>query len=219
MVGSNSAKEDLIKFGIKDKNITIVPHGIILPKKVPDHKMTNPKVITYFGPLTADKGIIDALNVFRLLNTSGKYSFCVIGRPETDAYYKKVMDTVKQFGLEDKIKFWRRPTDKEKFEILSKTYIFINPSIREGWGLVNMEANLVGTPVVAYPSPGLVDSVQNGVSGILTKTSTPEAIAKEIERLSEDNATYNRLSDGAKKWASKFTWSKSRKLSLDLIHV
>ena len=33
MVGSNSAKEDLIKFGIRKNNITIVPHGVILPKK------------------------------------------------------------------------------------------------------------------------------------------------------------------------------------------
>ena len=218
MVGSNSAKEDLIKFGIKDKNITVVPHGIVLPNKIPEHKMTNPKVITYFGPLTADKGIIDALNVFRLLNTSGKYSFCVIGRPETDAYYKKVMDTVKQFGLEDKIKFWRRPTDEEKFEILSKTYLFINSSIREGWGLVNMEANLVGTPVVAYPSPGLVDSVKHGVSGILTKSSSPEAIAREIEKLFSDSITYNKLSEGAKKWAAKFSYEESARMSIELIN-
>lgn len=219
MVGSNSAKEDLIKFGIKGKNITVVPHGIILPKKIPEHKVTNPKVITYFGPLTADKGIMDALSVFKLLNTSGKYSFCVIGRPETDIYYKKVMNAVKQYDLEGKIKFWKRPTDEEKFEILSKTYIFINPSIREGWGLVNIEANLVGTPVVAYPSPGLVDSVKHNFSGILTKTSTPEELAIEIEKLVNDKVMYDRLSNGAKNWASKFGWEKSRKLSLDLIHV
>lgn len=219
MVGSNSAKEDLIKFGIKDKNITVVPHGIILPKKIPEHKVIHPKVITYFGPLTADKGIMDALSAFNILNKKGNYKFCVIGRPETDNYYNKVMDTVKQFGLEDKIKFWRRPTDEEKFEILSKTYLFINPSIREGWGLVNIEANIVGTPVIAYPSQGLIDSVKHNVSGILTKNSTPEELVVEIEKLVKDKEKYKKLSIGAKEWASNFTWRESKKLSLDLVET
>lgn len=217
MVGSNSAKEDLIKFGIKNENISIVPHGIVLPKLVSKHTITSPKIITYFGPLTPDKGIMDALIVFNILNRSGKYNFFIIGRPETDTYYQKVMDTVQKFGLEDKIKFWRRPTDEEKFKILSKTYIFINPSIREGWGLVNIEANIVGTPVVAYPSQGLVDSVKHNFSGILTKKSTPEELVLEIEKLAKDEKKYKRLSIGAKKWASQFDYKKSSEMSEKLI--
>ena len=218
MVGSNSAKEDLIKFGIRKNNITIVPHGVILPKKIPDHKITNPKMITYFGPLTADKGIMDAIKTFNILNKKGNYSFCIIGRPETDRYYKKVMQKVRKFDLNSKIEFWKRPTDEEKFEILSKSYLLINPSIREGWGLVNIEANAVGTPVIAYPSQGLIDSVSDNLSGVLTKNSTPEDLAMEIEKLVKDKAKYQRLSIGAKKWASRFSWQKSRKESLKLIN-
>ncbi len=218
MVGSNSAKEDLIKFGIRKNNITIVSHGVILPKLIPTHKTTNPKTITYFGPLTADKGIMDAITTFNILNKIGDYNFCIIGRPETDSYYQKVLREIKRFNLQSKIEFYKRPTDKEKFEILSKSFLFINPSIREGWGLVNIEANVVGTPVIAYPSQGLVDSVCDNLSGVLTKNSTPENIAEEIEKLVRDKVKYQRLSIGAKKWASKFSWEKSRKLSLDLIH-
>lgn len=216
MVGSNSAKEDLIKFGIRKNNITIIPHGVILPKIIPNHKITIPKLITYFGPLTADKGIMDAITTFNILNKRGDYSFCIIGRPETNSYYKKVMKTVEQFGLLDKIEFYKRPTDSEKFEILSKSYLFINPSIREGWGLVNIEANVVGTPVIAYPSQGLVDSVCDNLSGVITKNSTPDHLAMEIEKLVKDKARYQKLSTGAKQWASNFSWDKSRNESLRL---
>lgn len=219
MVGSNSAKGDLIKFGIKSENITIVPHGIVLPKLIPKHEVTNPKMITYFGPLTPDKGIMDALKVFDILNKLGGYKFCVIGRPDSERFYKKVMDKVREYDLSEKIEFWKRPTDEEKYEILSRTYLFINPSMREGWGLVNIEANVVGTPVIAYSSPGLVDSVSDNLSGVLTKNSTPEDLALEIEKLVKDQPKYQRLSIGAKKWASNFSWEKSRKLSLDLIHI
>lgn len=219
MVGSNSAKKDLIKFGIKDKMITIVPHGVILPDLIPKHQITDPKIITYFGPLTADKGIIDALKAFNILSINEKYNFVVIGRPETDYYYKKVMQAVDDFKINDKITFYKRPTDEEKFEILSKTYLLINPSIREGWGLVNIEANIVGTPVIAYPSQGLIDSVKDDQSGIITKKSRPEDLADEIEKLVVNSMKYEKLSNGAKKWASYFSWKKSRKLSLNLIHI
>jgi len=159
-----------------------------------------------------------AEEAFNILTKIGAYGFCIIGRPETDSYYQKVLREIKRFNLQSKIEFYKRPTDEEKFEILSKSYLFINPSIREGWGLVNIEANVVGTPVIAYPSQGLVDSVCDNLSGVLTKNSTPENIAEEIEKLVRDKVKYQRLSIGAKKWASKFSWEKSRKLSLDLIH-
>ena len=208
MVGSNSAKEDLIKFGIPSINITIVPHGVMLPKLIPKHQITNPKMITYFGPLTPDKGIMNAISVFNILNKKEIISFA-IGRPETDEYYKKVMDSIERFGLLDKIEFWKY-SDEEKFEILSKSYVLINPSIREGW-VVNIEANLVGTPVIAYPSQGLVDSVKHGVSGILTKSSTPENLASEIERLTSNRDEYAKLVEGSKKWASNFNWENQEK--------
>lgn len=218
MVGSDSAKKDLIKFGIKNKNITIVPHGVILPKHLPLHTITNPKTITYFGPLTADKGIMDALDTYRILNSSGNYNFCIIGRPETDFYYQKVMNKAREYKIIDKITFWARPSDNEKFEILSKSYIFINPSVREGWGLVNIEANAVGTPVVAYNSPGLVDSVKNSVSGIIINKNSPEEMANAINELLEDKEKYQKLSNTAKKWSEEFDWKRSKNISLTLIN-
>lgn len=218
MVGSNSAKEDLIKFGIPNVNIAIVPHGIILPNKIPDHRSSNPKIITFFGRMTADKGVMDALKVFSILNKVGDYKFYIAGTVENRDYLKMLIKTSKEMGLTGKLTFWERPTDKEKFNLFAKTFLFINPSIREGWGLVNIEANVVGTPVIAYPSPGLVDSVRNGVSGILTKTSTPEAIVREIEMLLKDKVTYTRLSQDAKKWTSSFSYTKSSEISLKLIN-
>lgn len=218
MVGSNSAKDDLIKFGIKSKSITIVPHGVIVPSIIPKHQTSIPRIITYFGPLTADKGIMDALKTFSILNSLGDYNFSIIGRAETNSFYQKVMRRVDSLKLRRKVRFYNRPSDEEKFEILAKTYLFINPSIREGWGLVNIEANVVGTPVIAYPSQGLIDSVNDGVSGIITRKSTPEALANEIEKLTRDNGRYERLSYGAKKWATNFNWDRSKNMSLVLIN-
>ena len=93
----------------------------------------------------------------------------------------------------------------------------INPSIREGWGLVNIEANAMGIPVVAYNSKGLIDSVKDDITGIICKQNTPEQLAKEVTNLLEDSPKYNKLSDNAVKWSKEFTWDKSAKKSLNLI--
>jgi glycosyltransferase involved in cell wall biosynthesis len=217
MVGSNSAKEDLIKFKISSKNITIVPHGVLLPKKLPDHKVTNPKVITYFGPLTGDKGIMDAIETFSIVSLSGNCRFYIIGRPETDNYYRKVLEKIDKYKLKEKITFYKRPSDEEKFEILSKSYLLINPSIREGWGLVNIEANSVGTPVVAYNSAGLVDSVKDGYSGVIVSKNTSQKIAEVVTNLFLDKDKYNKLQKTSFLWSKKFDWKISKKISQKLI--
>lgn len=219
MVGSNSAKEDLKKFGIKDKNITVVPHGVIPPENKVNIIKNKLKTITFFGTLSADKGIMDAINAFGKLNKLGDYQFWVLGRIETKDYFQKIKEEVAKLGIDSKIKFWGYISDQEKFELLAKSYLFLNPSIREGWCIINIEANLMGTPVIAYPSQGLIDSVKHGQSGILTKESTPEALVAEVVRLTKNEVEYKKLSKGAIDWANNFKWENSRKLSLNLIHV
>ena len=215
VVGSNSAREDLIKFGVDDRNITVVPHGVLLPKKLPKHVQGDIKIITFLGTLSDDKGILDALKAFKILNSLGKYQFWIIGKAENDDSDAKIKEKVKEMNLQ--VKFWGRVDDKKKFDLLARTFLLINPSIREGWGLVNIEANAVATPVVAYPSQGLIDSVKDGISGIITKSKTPEDLAIEVENLNLDNKKYIKLTLGAKKWAMDFSWDRSRKLSQKLV--
>ena len=101
--------------------------------------------------------------------------------------------------------------------MLARSHVLINPSIHEGWGLVNIEANSMGIPVVAYSSAGLVDSVKVGESGIICDENTPETLAKNIQKILNDKNLYQKLSKGSISWSKNFSWEKSRKLSLDLI--
>ena len=94
--------------------------------------------------------------------------------------------------------------------------MLVNPSSREGWGLVNIEANSVGTPVVAYRSQGLVDSVKVGISGEITKTNEPAALSEGVlDIINRHN--YSKISKSAIKWSKNFSWEKSSKASLELI--
>lgn len=211
MTGSESAKRDVSKLGIPLKDITVVPHGVILPKSKAKYLKEITKTITFLGTLAKDKGIVDAIKVFAILSSSGNYHFWVIGKPETEEYFSYL----KKIGKN--VKFWGFVSQEKKFELLSRSYVLINPSVHEGWGLVNIEANAVGTPVVAYNSAGLVDSVKDGVSGIICGENNPQSMADNVEKLIEDKALYEKYKKSALSWSKNFSWKVSIKKSLLLL--
>lgn len=216
MVGSKSALYDLEKMGISKSKVTIVPHGVLInaPKKLqPKEKEYT---ITFLGALAKDKGIEDALEVFRLLSVRKNIKFWVIGRGGND-YVKRLKEKCKDFGIESRVKFWGFVNESEKFDLLSRSHVLVNTSFKEGWGLVNIEANAVGTPVVAYSNPGLVDSVKNEISGILVSQNNVEALTLEINKLLDDKKKLKKLSVTARNWSKNFNWEKSKDLSLKLI--
>ena len=216
MTGSQSAKVDVTRMGISQENITVVPHGVILKKLKKKVEKEKKFTLVYLGILSKDKGIEDALKCFSLLRKNN-FQFWVIGRPETPQYSETVKRVVEDLELNGKVKFWGYVSQTKKFELLAKAHLLINPSIREGWGLVNIEANAVGLPVVAYNSQGLVDSVKDGESGIIIQENTPEALAKNITDLRESKSKYQSLVEGSVNWSQKFSWKESGRMSLQLI--
>lgn len=216
ITGSQSAKKSVAAFGVPKKNITVVPHGVLVKKLVPIPAKEKIPTIVYLGVLSKDKGIEDAIKTFHLLKKR-KFQYWVIGKAETRGYEKKVKDLVKKLGMDKKVKFWGYVDGAKKFELLAKSQVLLNPSAHEGWGLVNIEANSMGIPVVAYKNPGLVDSVKDGYSGVLTKKNTPESLAREIFGLLQDKKRYASLCARARIWSKNFSWEKSRKLGLEII--
>jgi glycosyltransferase involved in cell wall biosynthesis len=216
MVGSKSAKKDLIKFRIPSKNITIIPHGVIIERAKVKAQKSKIKTIIFLGALAKDKGIEDAIRTFAILNREGRFQFWVVGKG-SKKYLDELVKLARKLGLQKKIKFWGFVSQKKKFEFLRRAHVMINPSIREGWGLVNIEANAMATPVVAYNSPGLVDSVKEGQSGIICRKNTPREMANQVFNLLNNKALYNKLQKGAISWSKNFSWKKSKKKSLDLI--
>lgn len=213
ITASDSAKKDLISFGIKQNNIYVINHGVSVVKFKKSKKEKEPTII-YLGRLSKDKGIEDALKTFELLYKKNKnYSFWVVGKGETKEYEEKIKKKAGRTIFKKKIKFLGYVDEKKKFELLSKAHILINPSKREGWGLVNIEANVTGTPVVAYKSAGLIDSVKHGLSGIISN-SNPADLASNVQKLISDKKLYSKLSKGAIKWGKNFTWEKASSKSL-----
>jgi D-inositol-3-phosphate glycosyltransferase len=85
--------------------------------------------------------------------------------------------------------------------------LVVVPSYSESFGLVAVEAQACGTPVVAAATGGLRTAVRHGVSGMLVEGHDPADYAAVIGRLVADSGQLARLSVGARQHASAFGWS------------
>jgi D-inositol-3-phosphate glycosyltransferase len=85
--------------------------------------------------------------------------------------------------------------------------LVVVPSYSESFGLVAVEAQACGTPVVAAAAGGLQTAVRDGFSGLLVDGHDPARYADAIWQLITDAGKLARLSRGARQHASGFGWS------------
>lgn len=216
MTVSESTKEDLIKWDIPKEHIKVIHNGFKSQTLEKGVKKEDKKTLVYLGALSKDKGIEDALEIFKILEKkSNNWQFWVIGKAEVH-YLEYLKSKVNKFNLENAVKFFGFVDESKKINLLARAHILINPSIREGWGLVVIEAASVGTPTVAYNVAGLRDSVVDGKTGILSDPNSQSA-ADKIDYLLNNKSIYGELSRNCKSWSSKFSWDKASAESMNLI--
>jgi phosphatidylinositol alpha-1,6-mannosyltransferase len=76
----------------------------------------------------------------------------------------------------------------------------------EGFGLVFLEANACGKPVISGRAGGVVEAVRDGINGLQVQGEDIGAIAKAVSRLLNDDALYRRLADGGLEAARLGDW-------------
>lgn len=171
--------------------------------------------ITYFGRLKKYKSVQHLLLAYSLIKDKLPNSqIYIIGKGD---YSNKLKELAIELNIEKNVKFWGFVDEETKIDLLSRSHIVVNTSIKEGWGITNIETNACGTPVISADSPGLRDSVKVGESGYLYKYGDTQELSQIILRVLQNNDERIKLSEGALQWAKNFSWDKSAQQMLDYI--
>lgn len=122
----------------------------------------------------------------------------------------------KFLGVEDVVHFMP-PIDREELpDWYRASDLVCVPSYSESFGLVALEAQACGTPVVATAVGGLRAAVADGISGSLVDGHDPRAWSAVISRLLADPTRRLLLSLGAINHASNFGWESTARRTLDV---
>lgn len=173
-------------------DVARVPDPTLVAELRARHRRNDGPLLVFVGRLVDEKGFADFLAAIaklapRLENVTG----LVVGDGQDRGVAERLAD---ELGIADRVHFagWVDPAAVASH--VAAADVFVAPSRRgpDGWveaqGLSIIEAMALGVPVVASASGGIVDTIDDGESGLLVPERSPDAIAAAVERYLDDAA-------------------------------
>jgi glycosyltransferase involved in cell wall biosynthesis len=208
IVGSQSTKDDITSLGIPSENINIITYGAVYPDiPLSQIEKSQPPELVYLSDLRAMKGFERVYEAITLVKKElPEIKLHVVGDDSTE-YAQKIKDRINKDKNNNWIIFHGRLKGDKKFEILKSSRIFLHGSYKEGWGIVVIEANAVGTPAVVYDAAGLRYSVKNEHTGYIVQSK--QEYAEKVLQLLKNNTQYKTMQANAYQWSREYTWEKA----------
>ena len=214
---SESTAEEVIRRGIPREQVSVIHCGIDRETYSYDAsvgKYDRPTVL-YLGRIKKYKSVQHLIDAFVLVREKiPEARLMVVGDGDYRAALQKQAESL---HLGDSVEFPGFVPSADKVDRMRRAHVAALPSLKEGWGLTNIESNSVGTAVVAADSPGLRDSVRDGETGLLYPYGDIKALADRLIRVLSDNDVRSHLEAGALKWAESFNWDHAARKFEDLV--
>ena len=211
--------DECLKWGLSKENIELIENGIDLEKfsVVQCHEFEERYnlgkediVILSVSRVTWHKGYEYALEaVHKVAEATGKsIKYLVIGSIEDQSYYLKLEKQIETLSLRNSVNFTGFLSHSMKLQALSRSNIFLAPSLHEGFGLVILEAMALGKPIVASNCEGFKHIVKNLTNGLLVEPANPEEMADAILLLLCNPDLQEKLSKNGLISVKKYDWVK-----------
>jgi D-inositol-3-phosphate glycosyltransferase len=180
-------------------------------------------VITFVGRIQPHKGpelLIRATSEMLSHSPQLRTKLCVyiVGGASgaNGSEVERLKELVVWLGIDDVVKFNPPVPRAELANWYRAADLVCVPSYSESFGLVALEAQACGTPVVATAVGGLRTAVADGISGVLVDGHDPRAWSSVLARLLQEPQRRVLLSMGAVEHASHFGWDATARGTLDI---
>ncbi len=190
--------EELMSKKFNKKELYLVPNGVNFEKFYNEHKVynKNKRILMLYHPFEW-KGMKDGIKAFEIVRMK---------HPEIKLV---LFGTHKGKDIPAYTEFHLSPKGDELRKLYSSCDIFLSPSWAEGWQLPPMEAMACKCAVVATDVGGIPVYTISGKTALISSPKEPEALAKNLLTLLDDEERLRQISDAGYNYIKHFTWQES----------
>jgi D-inositol-3-phosphate glycosyltransferase len=183
---------DRARFGLPDRGFVVSFVGRIQPLKGPDV-------------------LIRALAALRAREPGLPVTVVICGGPSGSGLDRPtaLIELAESLGVADAVRFLAPQTGEDLAALYRCSDLVAVPSHNESFGLVALEAQACGTPVLAAAVGGLITAVRDGISGLLVNGHDPDDWARVLGALLASPGFRAELGAGAIAHASSFSWDRT----------
>jgi D-inositol-3-phosphate glycosyltransferase len=215
---------DLVRsYGADPARVFVVPPGVDLSMFQPiDRDEARRKIgyrsgrlLLFVGRLERLKGVDVAIKALSLLRDRrhDDVRLLILGedsrRDGEESEKQRLRSIAATEGVQDRVDFLGSVAHHELPFFYSAADVCVMPSYSESFGLVGLEAQACGTPVVGSNVTGLRSVVRDDVSGYLIDGHDPALYADRIGRLLDDHELAQQMGRRARLLAQRFSWTRT----------
>lgn len=193
----------------KNKKFITINNGVNIKLFESTKKTVNNKLLIMVARFAPAKDQATIIRALPFLNKEVRIRF--VGDGETRSDCEKLAN---ELGVSDRIDFMGMQTDIPT--LIAESYIGIQSSNWEGFGLTAVEMMACGKPVIATDVDGLKQVVEG--AGLLFSVGDEKELAKHINNLLNDEKYYNHIAVECKKRSALYDISTMAKKYLNLYH-
>jgi glycosyltransferase involved in cell wall biosynthesis len=206
---SESTKKDLMRYGFKEENVSIISEGIEMESVAElGEKYPEPTILS-LGSLRPMKRTMEIVKAFEAAKVLIPELKLVLAGGVDSRYGSKVLEYIQKSPYSQDIRYYGIVTGEKKRELMQKSHLICVTSVKEGWGLIVTEANSQGTPAIVYDVDGLRDSVRDEETGLVCERNDCGNMVEKMVELLQDKEKYERLRGNAWKWSKEITFERS----------
>lgn len=222
IAGSNDEGSALIRLGVPRNNIAIVPPGVDTERfhrQGPAAARGARKRLLHVGPLSPDRG---AHTIVRALQGLSDVELVVAGGPEAelldaDREARRLRALAEQLGVADRVTLLGQVKRAAVPKLMRGADAVVTLPREAATGTIALEAMACGVPVIASAVGAHLDSVIDGVTGLLVPPDRPARTARLARELLADATLRTALGyAGADRARSRYSWER---VSQELVRV
>ena len=196
----------------ENKIIKITP-GVDREIFIPDLSVEKENIILSIGRIQEQKGqlqTIEFLNNFKKIQNDFKCYF--VGGPSGkhgNEYLHELKQTIKDFNLDKHVEFLGDLPQTEIIELFKKAKLLIHTSKFETFGLVAIEANTMGVPVLTTNNGSLMEIIENNKNGYLSENLIDSNVNNFVNNLFNNVTKYEEIHLSCIEKSKKYDWMKT----------